>query len=223
MIRIGRDAVELHRLDERALGDVERGGPQHARDLRRVREADGEHDQPELRAGDADQQQREDELRKREDHVDDAHDRRVGPAARGRRPRRLRRRRGPTPTSGRGGRHQEQHPAAVEHPAQGVASQRVAAEQQVAGRRRVRDSADERRRRMRRDERPDHGDEHDEAREHEADRPRRVRAARAMTTAEFQLDDRREPARDERRPRSAVISGTAAAASRAAPRRPRGC
>ena len=124
-------ADRLGRLDEVALDDLLGGAAHHARDARRVREPDDQHDQPQLRAERRDGEQREDDLREREQHVVAAHQHVVDPVARvGRHEAddhadhdaEQRRR----------GRHPQHAQPAVQEAAPDVAAERVGAEQRVA-------------------------------------------------------------------------------------------
>ena len=130
----------------------------------------------------AQQQQREHELRKRQDHVDRPHDDPVADAAQvggrdaGQRSAR-------DPERGRAGGHDQQHPAAVEHPRQHVAPQVVAAEQELAGGLAER-QGDQRVRGVRGHERADDRDQHDaQAASPSPIVPRGVRTAAQSTDA----------------------------------------
>ncbi len=73
--------LQLGHLDEVPLGDVQGRRPQHPGDGGRVGQPDGQHDQPQLGAQDAQQQQGEDQLGEGQDHVDGPHDQPVGAPA----------------------------------------------------------------------------------------------------------------------------------------------
>ena len=143
-----RDAERLGRGHEVAL-DHGLGGPaRHARDARHGREADREHDQPVLGPERRDRDEREHDLRERQDDVHDAHQHVVEEVARVR---------GHEPDEHaeheaedrRDGGDGEQLPAAPQEPAPDVLADVVGAEEQVR-RLRVR-LADERRGGVRRD------------------------------------------------------------------------